>query len=103
MEDNFLLKTTFDERRPLIEFNLQWQMTFDGNLQWKRTLDGEMTFDGRGPLIEENFRQKTTFDGQLLMEDNSQWKTIIDLQWQMTIKERQPLEGENRASKLEAS
>ena len=79
-------KTTFDERWPLMEENIQWNSTFDGrcpsmegNLQWKMTL-----IDGKQSLIEDDLLFKTpfkvlqalvkmTFNGRL-----HQWRTVFD-------------------------
>ena len=67
---------TLNERRPLMEDNFRWKMTFDGrqplmedNLRWT------LTFNGRRPSMEYDLRWKTTFDGRrIMMEDNLHWK-----------------------------
>ena len=52
-EDDLWWKTTFEERRPLLEDNL-----------WRKR-----TFDERGPLMEDDLWRKTTTFG---------WKTTFD-------------------------
>ena len=82
-------KTTFNERRPLMEDDLQWKTTFNGrrpsmedDLRWKTTFNGrrnmmeddlqwKTTYDGRRPSMEYDLRWKTTYDGRHpTMEDN---------------------------------
>ena len=72
-------------RRPLVEEDLCWKMTFGGrrptvedDLQWKTT------FDGRWTLVEDTLRWKTTCSGRRPSGEDG-------LQWKMTFSGRQPL------------
>ena len=81
MEDDIWWKMTFEGRRPLLEDDQCWKTTSDGrhplmedNLWWKKT------FDGRQPLMEDDLWWKTTNDGRLplKMTFNGRWPSIKD-------------------------
>ena len=70
---SFILKMTFDERRPLTEDDL-WQKT---------------TFDEGRPLTEDDLWQMTTFDGRRHSSEDDLWQkmTFVDENlWEKTTK-----------------
>ena len=54
MEDNLLLKRTFDGKWSLMEDYLLSRTTFDGRWPGKTTFEWKMTFNERWPLMEDN-------------------------------------------------
>ena len=105
MEDNIWWKTTFDERRPLMEADLGWKKddlkNWNGPQQWGRPQKQrglahcwkahstgqkwKWPKRGRRPSMEDNLWRKTTFDRRRpLTEDDFWWKTTFDERWPLT-------------------
>ena len=80
-------------KRPSVEDNLQWKMTFVG--RWPSVEDNfwwKTTFGGGWPLMEDTLQWKTTFNGrQPLVEDNFQWKTTFHFHGRLPFGGRQSL------------
>ena len=67
MEDGLLLKTTFDRRRTLTDYNIRGRQHLMEDDLCQKT-----HFEGRGPLMG------TTFGGRrYLIEDDLRWRTTF--------------------------